>query len=54
MNVNKLEKQLMDTHNHYYKRWMNLPDDFNDYDDFILELLNELEDLFNPSRLNGN
>ena len=48
------DKGLKQLHDHYYKKWIDLPDEFADYDDFILDLLNEIEDFYNPSRLNGN
>lgn len=48
------DKELKEIHDYYYDKWRNLPDEFKDYDDFILDLLNEIEDLYNPGRLNGN
>jgi len=35
------------------KDWYELPDN-EVYDEFILNLLNEIEDMYNSSRLNGN
>lgn len=47
-------KEIEKIHKDYYAQWHTLPEDLNEYDDFIINLFNELEDLFNPSRLNGN
>ena len=48
------DKELKDIHDRYYYNWCNLPDSLELYDDLILDLLNEIEDLYNPGRLNGN
>jgi hypothetical protein len=48
------DKELKEIRDYYYNKWCNLPDNLTDYDDLIIDLLNEIEDLYNPGRLNGN
>lgn len=54
LKVSKILDEVKTIHDDYFVRWQLLEDDLNKYDDFIIDLLNELEDVFNPSRLNGN
>lgn len=45
---------LIVLHDYYYRYWQSCASNLEDYDDMILNLLNEIEDLYNPGRLNGN
>ena len=47
-----IEEEIKIIHKRYKDMWLN--EEFNSLDNLFGDLLNELEDLYNPSRLNGN
>lgn len=54
MDAYKILNDLKTIHDRYYKEWTQSEYEIDRYDDLILDLLNEIEDVFNPGRLNGN
>ena len=47
-------EEIKKIHDEYYERWLHSTETYEQYDDLVLDLLNELEDICNPGRINGN